>query len=175
MRTISCSTSRLIRGLPGLRRPFEPSNLRATSLRYQAKMVSGCAKLAASLRILRPSRWPISPSVARSASERFSRPFNRALEFDFRRQDIRSAPAAPGPPSPLRTAASAPNPFVLHASRFAIDCPKNHSQRHPAKLRREWTTHRLFPRFNSLAIRDSYWIDGYFEETNLAPNTRGRS
>ena len=40
---ISCSTSRLIRGLPGPRRAFEPSNLQATSLRYQPRMVSGRA------------------------------------------------------------------------------------------------------------------------------------
>ena len=34
----------------GLRRAFEPSNLRATSLRYQARMVSGRATLATSPR-----------------------------------------------------------------------------------------------------------------------------
>src|SRR3977135_3552223 len=39
---------------------------------------------------------------------------------------------------------AAPNPFVLHASRFAIDCTKNRNQRPPARLRREWTTQRLF-------------------------------
>jgi hypothetical protein len=33
----------VIRGLPGPRRAFEPSNLRATSLRYQARIVSGLA------------------------------------------------------------------------------------------------------------------------------------
>jgi hypothetical protein len=33
MRTMSCSTSRVMRGLPGPRRAFEPSNLLATSLR----------------------------------------------------------------------------------------------------------------------------------------------
>src|SRR5262249_38338647 len=46
-------------------------------------------------------------------------------ESDFRRPDIRSAPAAPGPPSPLRRPESAPNPSVLRASRFAIDASKN--------------------------------------------------
>src|SRR5260370_28004041 len=40
----------------GLRRAFEPSNLRATSLRYQAKMVSGRATLATLPRTLRPNR-----------------------------------------------------------------------------------------------------------------------
>jgi hypothetical protein len=37
-RTISCSTLRVTRGRPGPRRAFEPSNLWATSLRYQARM-----------------------------------------------------------------------------------------------------------------------------------------
>src|ERR1700730_4648516 len=50
MRMISCSTSRLMRGLPGPRRAFEPSNLRATSLRYQPRMVSGRAMVATSAR-----------------------------------------------------------------------------------------------------------------------------
>ena len=27
----------------------------------------------------------------------------------------------------------------------------------------------------SLVDADSYWVDGYFEETNLAPDPRGRS
>src|SRR6266446_4320917 len=48
----------------------------------------------------------------------------------------------------------APNPFVLHASRFAIACPKNRSQRHPARLRRERTTHRLFYSSNFLTKRE---------------------
>jgi hypothetical protein len=39
MRIISCSTSRLIRGLPGPRRAYEPSNLRAISLGYQPRTV----------------------------------------------------------------------------------------------------------------------------------------
>src|ERR1017187_6829445 len=46
MRTINSSTSLLIRGRPGVRRFCEPSNLRATSLRYHAKMVSGRAAVA---------------------------------------------------------------------------------------------------------------------------------
>src|SRR5215510_1381409 len=36
--------------------PLEPSNLRATSLRYQARMVSGFATVATSARSLRPKR-----------------------------------------------------------------------------------------------------------------------
>jgi molybdenum cofactor synthesis domain-containing protein len=42
---------------------------------------------------------------------------------------------------------------VLHASRFAIACPKNRNRRHPARLCSEWTTHRLFDSFNFLAVR----------------------
>src|SRR5439155_569062 len=38
MRTISCSTYRSIRGLPGLRRAFEPSNLWAISQRHPATL-----------------------------------------------------------------------------------------------------------------------------------------
>jgi hypothetical protein len=48
--------SYLTRGLPGPRRAFEPSNLRATSLRYQVRMVSGRATVATSPRTLRPRR-----------------------------------------------------------------------------------------------------------------------
>src|SRR5664280_1792519 len=48
MRTINSSTSLLIRGRPGVRRFCEPSNLRATSLRYHTKMVSGRAAVATS-------------------------------------------------------------------------------------------------------------------------------
>src|SRR5712671_1159771 len=39
-------------------------------------------------------------------------------------------------------------------ARFAIACPKNRSQRHPATLRRERTTHRLFYSSNFLTKRD---------------------
>src|ERR1019366_6075880 len=63
MRTINSSTSLLIRGRPGVRRFCEPSNLRATSLRYQARMVSGRAAIATSPSALRPRRRPISPRV----------------------------------------------------------------------------------------------------------------
>jgi hypothetical protein len=61
---ISCSTSGLIRGLPGVRRAFEPSNLRATNLRYQARMVSGRATLATSPRTLRPNRLTVFSTVS---------------------------------------------------------------------------------------------------------------
>jgi hypothetical protein len=53
---INLKTAKALGGLPGLRRAFEPSNLRATSLRYQARMVSGWATLATSPRTLRPNR-----------------------------------------------------------------------------------------------------------------------
>src|SRR6266446_6333287 len=74
MRTINCSTSLSIRGRPGARRACDPSNLRAMSLRYHARMVSGRAVVATSPRALRPSRCPISPSFARSTSESLRRP-----------------------------------------------------------------------------------------------------
>src|SRR5258708_17264523 len=80
MRTINCSTSLSIRGRPGARRACDPSNLRAMSLRYHARMVSGRAVAATSPRAFRPSRCPISPSFVRSTSESFRRPFN----WDFR-------------------------------------------------------------------------------------------
>ena len=43
IRRINASVSRSMRGRPGFRRCFEPSNLRATSRRYQARIVSGFA------------------------------------------------------------------------------------------------------------------------------------
>src|SRR4029077_9378289 len=46
----------------------------ATSLRYHPRMVSGRAAVATSPSALRPSRRPISPSFARSASKSFGRP-----------------------------------------------------------------------------------------------------
>src|SRR6516164_6333193 len=69
MRTISCSTARLIRGRPGPRRLLEPSNLRATSLRYQARMVSGRATLATSARALRPRRTDLAQRGSLSVGE----------------------------------------------------------------------------------------------------------
>src|SRR4051794_804962 len=46
-------------------------------------MVSGLATLATSASALRPSRWPISPRVARSASDSFILPFNWAFRMRF--------------------------------------------------------------------------------------------
>jgi hypothetical protein len=43
----------------------------------------GLATVATSARAVRPSRCPISPSVERSASERFRRPFNWAFRKRF--------------------------------------------------------------------------------------------
>src|SRR5215467_8728396 len=71
-RTTSSSTSAEIRGRPGYLRDCEPSNLRAISRRYQARMVSGLAAQATFSRVLRPSRLPISASVRRSGSDRRS-------------------------------------------------------------------------------------------------------
>jgi len=70
------SISLPIGGLPWVRRAHDPSNLRATSLRYHPKMVPGRAAVATSPRALRPSRWPISARVIRSASESLRRPCN---------------------------------------------------------------------------------------------------
>ena len=80
---ISPSTSLSIRGRPRTRRARDSSNLRAISLRCHARMVSGWATVATSLRALRPSRKPISPSVARSASESRMHPFNWARKMRF--------------------------------------------------------------------------------------------
>src|SRR5271157_2181958 len=46
------------------------------------------------------------------------------------------------------------------ASRLAIVCSKNRSQRHLARRCRKWTTHRLFDSFNFLTIRgrDGFWL-----------------
>src|SRR6516225_2859207 len=52
MRMISPSTSLSIRGRPRSRRARDPSNLRAMNLRCHARMVSGWATVATSLRAL---------------------------------------------------------------------------------------------------------------------------
>jgi hypothetical protein len=62
--TINSSPSLPIDGLPEIRRACDPSILRATSLRYQPKMVSGKAAVTTSFRVLRHTGSPISPSVA---------------------------------------------------------------------------------------------------------------
>jgi hypothetical protein len=56
-------------------------------------MVSGRAIVATSSRALRPSRWPISASVARSASDSFTRPSNRIfrIRFSAARYSLRSS------------------------------------------------------------------------------------
>jgi hypothetical protein len=76
-----------------------PSNLRATSLRYHPKMVSGPAAVATSPSALRPSRRPISPSVARSPSESLRRPFNCPSGSDFRQPSTHWARAILDPRS----------------------------------------------------------------------------
>src|SRR6185295_1350896 len=52
IRTVRASNSLEILGLPGAARFWEPSNLFAINLRYQARMVSGLAMLAISLSAL---------------------------------------------------------------------------------------------------------------------------
>jgi hypothetical protein len=58
------STSGATAGRPGYCRCLEPSNFLATSLRYQAKMVSGLATQATARSAFRPRRFPISASGA---------------------------------------------------------------------------------------------------------------
>jgi hypothetical protein len=66
------------------------------SLVELSRTVSGKAAVSTSLRTLRPSRWPISPSLARSASESRRRPCSCAFGI---RLDIHSATAIAGPRS----------------------------------------------------------------------------
>jgi len=65
---------------------------------YQAMMVSGLATQATSASTLRPTRFPISASVARSGL------LNRSFGGSFALK-IRSAATAPGSPNPSRTPA----------------------------------------------------------------------
>jgi len=62
-RTTNASTSAEICGRPGYVRPAEPSNLAATSRRYQPRMVSGWATWAMPFITLRPTRLAISASA----------------------------------------------------------------------------------------------------------------
>src|SRR5258705_4688304 len=64
-RTMSASTSGVMRGRPGEVRNLEPSNLRAMSRRYQARMVSGLATQATCWSAVRPSRLLISARADR--------------------------------------------------------------------------------------------------------------
>src|SRR5450830_1245279 len=160
MRTISPSIVLSTRGRPGLRRSREPSNLRATSLRYQARMVSGRAAFATSPSALRPSRRPISPSFARSASESFSRPFNWPPQNPVfssqilipQQQLMVHRPRNVGQDTcPLHE-----SPLVCPPIREgALNRPKKPSGRHAARLRRDGITARLSCSFNFLATRDS--------------------
>jgi hypothetical protein len=81
-RTTRFSISAPTRGRPGDRRCFEPSNLAATSWRYQLGMVSGLARRATCCRAFRPKRLPISASVNGSPSE--SRKFRGECAFKIR-------------------------------------------------------------------------------------------
>ena len=79
MRATRASTSGETLGRPGYFRFREPSNFFATSLRYHASMVSGFATLATTPSALRPTRFPISARVTRSAS------LSRNLDGSFER------------------------------------------------------------------------------------------
>jgi hypothetical protein len=114
-------------GRPGYCRCLEPSNSLATSLRYQAKMVSGLATQATARSALRPRRFPISARVARSGSLNGNLEGSFALRIRFLRPDIHSAAEAPGSPSPSRKPAAAPTscsscrlPILLSGERFSI-------------------------------------------------------
>ena len=94
-------------GRPGYRRCLEPSNFLATSLRYQARMVSGLAMQAT-------SRSALLPHVSRSRRGwrdlDHSTPISMAAlpsGFGSPRPDIHSAEEAPGSPIPSRTLAVA--------------------------------------------------------------------
>src|SRR5215470_6972350 len=69
MRAIRSSIVFSTRGRPTDCRQADPSNLRATSLRNQRRMVSGFAAAATSATALRPSRWAISAKVRFSPSD----------------------------------------------------------------------------------------------------------
>src|SRR6266511_2146439 len=60
MRTTNASTSGSILGRPGALRCWEPSNFWATSLRCQARIVSGVTMVATSSRACLPNLLPMS-------------------------------------------------------------------------------------------------------------------
>src|SRR5262249_45571763 len=82
-RTTSSSTVAEIRGRPGYVRDCEPSNLRAISRRYQARIVFGLATQATLSRALRPTRSPISARVRRSGTDRRNRAGRCARRIRF--------------------------------------------------------------------------------------------
>jgi hypothetical protein len=137
-----------------LRRAFEPSNLRAISLRYQARIVSGRATLATSARTLRPNRWPISASVARSAFESCSRPLNWAVRIRFSVTRYSFCANSSLSTVPV-TKASMRAQFIRPPRQPTHDlCSTNPSQHLPVRLCRQWANHRLFYSFNFLAFRN---------------------
>jgi len=145
---------RSIRGRPGLRRAFEPSNLRATSLRYQARIVSGRATVATSASALRPNRWPISASVARSASESFSRPFNCAFRMRFSAARYSARASSSWSTDPVTKARMRAQSISLTPA-WLFGCPLNRSGRAPARPQRGRTNPRSFYAFNFLTVRGS--------------------
>src|SRR5215472_3673554 len=87
-----------------------------------------------------------SASAARTAPQR---PTIRQIESSAQHQVSRSAP---GDDMSGAAAAGISHARPIHSSSVQADsrliASKNRSQRHPARLRQEWTTHRLFYSFN---------------------------
>jgi hypothetical protein len=104
------------------------------------------------------SRWPISPSFARSASESLSRPFNWLLRIRFSaaRYSFRSSSSwSTVPVMKARMRAHSTNPpFARRSAMSAIDRSKKRSGQHAARLRRYGITPRLSYSFNFLTTRE---------------------
>src|SRR5258707_12150645 len=136
-----------------LRRAFEPSHFGRISLGSQARIVSGRAALGTSARTLRPNRWPISASVARSAFESCSRPLNWAVRIRFSVTRYSFCANSSLSTVPV-TKASMRAQFIRPPRQPTHDlCSRNPSQHLPVRLCRRWANHRLFYSFNFLAFR----------------------
>src|ERR1035437_6584112 len=158
MRTINSSTSPSIRGRPRVRRARDPSNLRATSLRYHAKMVSGraaCRHLAECL----AAQSTANLAKLRSLCVRELQPplqlapqnpvFSSQI-FVPQQQLLVHRPGDVGQDAcPLH----ASPPICPPIREGALNRPKKPSGRHAARLRRDGITTRLSCSFNFLATR----------------------
>jgi len=145
MRTISFSTSLSIRGRPGLRPSFEPSNLRATSLRLPSQDGGGqrgsrylaeglAAQAMANLAELRPLgiREPQAPLQMGLQDSVFSSQIlipQQHLLVDRSRDKGQDA-------CPLHKCP----PFAGRSAMGVIDRPKKRSGRHAARIRRDGIT-----------------------------------
>jgi hypothetical protein len=97
MRTTRSSSSLAMRGRPTDGRCGELTSCWSMHLRCQARMVSGCAIVAISCSACRPSLWPISARVFRSASVNSSRRaliWLRRMRFSVARYALRSRSAS---------------------------------------------------------------------------------